>query len=668
MAKLGLYEDGETLVPLLEWVAAGGAVEAHNAMFERAVWNHVFVPQYHVTPVKDSQWRCSAAKAASHALPRGLDGAIEALDLPFRKDTEGQNAMKRMVVPRKPIKADWLMWNRKHAPCPSCQGIGKTQLLRKDGAPRLKLSKCPVCVGRGHTLALQNVPPMPLLWLESAELMERLFVYNKADVLAERGLSAALPDLSTSEQHLYLLDQTVNDRGFQLDPEAISAAQQLIDTEFVELNKELAVLTDGQVLKATQREKMKAWFADNGLDLDDTTADTINGALGLENLLPHVRRGLELVQTLGRSSTAKYGTMADWLGPGDRVRGGLLFDGASTGRWTGKGVQPHNFPKGTLKDQEAAWAVLKTLDREQIVAFPNAKGVPYGEVMKLLSDALRGVIVAPKGKQLYVADYAAIEARVVLWLAQADDLLNIFRRGEDIYCTMASEIYARPITKADAAERQLGKVAVLGLGYQMGWAKFMESAASYGIDLDEPFARRVVDTYRRKFWQVKQLWWDTEEAAIQAVREPGSEIVEGRITWFVDDRFLYAQLPSGRRLAYADPEVRLRSTPWGEKDHLTFMGVDTYTRQWTRQHTYGGSLVENLTQAVARDVMADAMVRIEGTMDYRIVLSVHDELIAEAPLGYGSVSEFEALLTQVPRWGTGLPIGAEGWVGTRYRK
>jgi DNA polymerase len=372
--------------------------------------------------------------------------------------------------------------------------------------------------------------------------------------------------------------------------------------------------------------------------------------------LPCLRRPegrLKSSAPLGGVRTAKFETMRDWAGPDGRVRGGLLYHGATTGRWSGAGVQPQNFPKGTIKhlDIEAAWTLLKTGDRSQILA-------RYPSVMEVLSCALRGAIVAAAGHQLYVADYASIEARVLLWLAGEQDALRLFREGGDIYCDMASTIYDRPITKADNQERQLGKAAILGAGFGMGAAKFQVTAAAapYFVTIDEEFSQQTIDAYRQKYWRVKQLWYDTEAAACEAVTHKGHLIRHDRTAWQRMGRFLYCTLPSGRRLAYPEPELRKRQTPWGaEKWALTYKGVNTYTRQWERQTSYGGLLVENQVQGIARDIMAAALQRIEESGTYVPVLGVHDEALAEAPIGQGSVAEFENLLTMSTEVGGRMP-------------
>ena len=206
-------------------------------------------------------------------------------------------------------------------------------------------------------------------------------------------------------------------------------------------------------------------------------------------------------------------------------------------------------------------------------------------LMTVLSHALRGAIVATPGKALYVADYASIEARVVMWLAGEKHGLELFRTGADIYLDMASDIYGYPCNKQDhAKERQMGKIAILGLGYQMGWSKFQTQCAAADAPIDDDFAQQVVNAYREKYWRIKQMWWDQEAATIAACGSRTKREVEcGRVAWQKVGRFLYCTLPSGRRLAYPDAEVRKRPTPWGEeRPALTYMGVNSFSRKWTR--------------------------------------------------------------------------------------
>lgn len=652
------------MAELASWVASGGLCEAHNAWFERGIWTNIMVPRHGLFHIPHEQWRCSAAKAATYGLPRSLEQGVLALRLPVKKDTEGAKVMKKMAKPRKPKVAEvreWLAANS-HA----------ISRLDKRAAKAVKLSVAStpsgsevVATWTDATGFQREVHQLPLYWHESAELHRRLCDYCRLDVLAEEGLSNRLRDLTDKETRIYLMDQGINQRGFQVDGDAVKVALDIIDAIYSELNAELVEITDGRVQKATQRAKMVDWFNDEGLPLENTQGGTLDEHLKRQDLPPKVYRALQLVRSLGRSSTAKYLAALDWADPATwRIHGGLLYHGAGTGRWSGAGLQPHNFPRGTIKNMELAWEIIKTRDLELITML-------YDDVMEVLSHALRGLIVPSKGRKLFVADYAAIEARVVFWLAEDESALDIFRRGECIYCAMASDIYGRKIVKGvDLDERQMGKQAVLGLGYQMGAPKFMDTCADKaGIFLELDFAQLIVQKYRDRFWRVKEMWWDQEAAAIDAVKNPGRTVRCGRVYWRVVDGFLHCKLPSGRLLGYADPLVVKKPTPWGaQKDALTYMGVDPYSKKWRRQDTYGGMLVENITQAVARDLMAEAMLRCHEGGTYDVILSVHDELLAEADEGCGDVREFENLMAALPDWAEGCPVTAEGWSGYRYKK
>lgn len=282
----------DALVELFDWILDGGLLSAHNAMFETAIWANVAVPKHGWPDLPRHQIRCTAAKAAAHALPRSLDEASAALGLKERKDAEGHKLMMKLSRPRKPRKAERAAWEKEHGSA-----------------------------------------PMPVLYHESREQFERLYAYCRQDVIVEDAVSQAVPDLSESETELYLLDQRVNERGFLLDMEAVSVALELIEQETTRLNGELKVLTGGSPDKASQRKKLHDWFLDHWVVIEDTKSGSVEEALTRSDLPPKVRRGLELLQLLGKSSTAKYERFRDWACGDNRVRGGLLYHGASTGRW-----------------------------------------------------------------------------------------------------------------------------------------------------------------------------------------------------------------------------------------------------------------------------------------------------------------------------------------------
>ncbi|WID42021.1 DNA polymerase [Pseudomonas phage ZQG1] len=660
--QYGIEEaDNPALEELFLWIEEGHLVEAHNAWFERGIWTNICTPRFGWPQVGHRQWRCSAAKAATYSLPRNLEGCTNALMLSVRKDMEGSKLMKKMCKPRKPKKAEVVEW-----------------LINEAGYDKKELVKCKVASlvtseGTEVRLTLEGYEKpcnhmLPHYWLFSAEDLTRLVRYCEVDVLAEEAVSHRLRDLSPMETEMYLMDQHINQYGFQIDQEAVTSALEVVNSIYSELNAELIELTEGRVEKATQRARMIEWFNDVGLPLQDTQGGTIDKWLEEDSLEPKVRRGLELVRALGRSSTAKFIAAENWVDPATwRIHGGLLYHGAGTGRWSGAGLQPHNFPRGNIKNMDVAWDIIKGKNIDLMTAL-------YDDAMTLLSHSLRGMIIPTPGRRLMVADYAAIEARVLVWLAEDEEALEVFRLGKCIYMEMATEIYGRPITDKEkqADERQMGKQAVLGLGYQMGAEKFRNTLADkYDIHITLDFAQRIVDAYRAKFEKVKNMWWDQEAAAIKAVKYPGKTIQCGKVAWRVMDGFLHCKLPSGRLLGYCDPKIIERVTPWGKvKPALTYMGVDPYTKKWRRQDTYGGMLVENITQATARDLMADAMYRFhtDPAKTYDVILSVHDELIAECDLDKGDVKDFEHKMALTPEWAAGCPVKAEGWTGFRYRK
>jgi DNA polymerase len=255
-----------------------------------------------------------------------------------------------------------------------------------------------------------------------------------------------------------------------------------------------------------------------------------------------------------------------------------------------------------------------------------------------------------------VADYSAIEARVLMWFCGETEATEMFRRGADIYVEMAKRI-------SPSATRQLGKQAVLACGYGMGATKFQATCEGYGLNIDPVLAQQAVDTYRQTYSKVCTMWYSQENAAILAVRS-GRPVNCGACKWFTDKGFLWCQLPSGRRLAYHKPEVKAGDN---EQPRLTYMATDGVTKQYIRKDTYGGKIIENIIQATARDILAYALLAAE-IKGYKPVMHVHDEIVCEVPEGQGGVKEFEKVICTLPKWADGCPITAEAYRGKRYRK
>jgi DNA polymerase len=679
----------ELLRPLFDWIAAGGAVEAHNSFFERMIWKHVCVGRMAWPAVPDDQWLCSAAKGSAYSLPRKLEQLAIALDLRHQKDMAGHRTMLKVSKPRRPRKGE-------------------------------------------------VVPEGVVLWNEDPEDLASTWSYCAGDVLAEEEASSVVPDLSPFELQVWRADQRANERGVKIDVRLATAALRMAESAKARMNAELRTITG--IEKATQRSALRRWLSDAMLlDLPDTTAQTIEHYLeaGRDVLMPECLRVLTIMRDVNRTSTRKFQRMLDMVDPDDdRVRELLVYCGAErTGRWSGKGIQVQNLAKGDLDpdngdfpwdvSMDEACADVLTGDLDWCIAL-------YGDVMNLLSSVSRGALVASDSCEFWVADYAAIEARVVLWLAGAVKALDVFRRGEDIYCDMASGIYGRAITKADKKERQFGKQAILGLGYGMGYITFLLTCRKYGIRFSVEDVLRImgakrmakyeawvrnklllpgntvdmaklaretrrevrrnqrrlldarenlnaivhelalmkytVDVYRARYPEVPAMWKAQEAAAVEAV-QTRARVECGRVAWFVEGRSLHCELPSGRRLSYVDAFLKSEKTSWGEpRLTLRYYGMGQVNKKWSRQATYGGKQVENITQASARDVMAYAFVAADEGFVYTPVMTVHDELVAEAPVGVGVLEEYEALMARMPPAFDGCPIVAEAKVMARYRK
>lgn len=602
---------------------------AWNAQFERIMWAAQMRDKRGFPDIALERWHCTAVEAAASGLPRKLDNTARVLKVVEQKDMAGHRLMLQMAKPRKPRK---------------------------------------------------NEDPDAVLYYDDEERKGRLFAYCKQDVRTEMAIKRKVKDLPPSELALYHLDQRINDRGVMLDRPLAEAIHAMNARVTADANREMQAITGGAVDAVTNTNALRQWVNDNGLVIDSVAKDAVRALLADETVTGAVRAALELRYDAGQSSIAKVDAMFAVADPvDDRMRGLLLFFGAGTGRWAGKLVQPQNFPARSK-------ALVGKFNAEDWRALVMQGAWDYIDLTfapkEVLAQMLRPCLRAAPGCEFHSADFTAIEARVLAWLADERWLLNTYRANDadkslpDAYMLMAADVYRLPIGTVQAAGkssrwRQMGKGVILGCGFGMGWKKFMETLAKDGIFIEPEEAQRIVNLYREKNANIVALWREVERAAIKAVQNPGTKVyaANGKLVFAFKDDYLRIVLPSMQRtLAYYKPHIKMRKTPWGtDAPALHFWGEVGPSRSWLPVSLYGGLIVENIVQATARDFMAHAMFTAEDH-GYRVVITVHDELLTEKEVGTGSFAELEQLMGRLPGWGIGCPIAAEGWTGPAYRK
>ncbi len=500
---------------------------------------------------------------------------------------------------------------------------------------------------RGKLLIQRLCKPYRGKRLQDALLLQELYDYCLQDVVAEREIRRRLRALRPSEQRLWELDQEINWRGVRLDRESIEHALAVIELVEKDLNAKVRKITGHALTSTASRAKVMDWAASRGYALESYDKQAVAAAVQDPECPEEVRQVLQIRQALGKASTKKYEAMQAVLGQDGRAHGVLVFHGAATGRWAGRHFQPQNLPRGTV-EVEPVIAALPLRDPEAIP----------GEPMEAMASCLRGMLIASPGNRLIVCDFSSIEARTLAWMAGHQSVLDAFRQGLDIYKVTASEMYGTPYNKVDKDQRFLGKVATLALGYQGGVMAFSKMAQAYGAEVDEETALKVRDDWRAANKPIVSLWTETQRAAERALRD-GHTASTRCGEWRVVGSDLLCKLPSGRLLSFPRPRM--------EDGRLLYQGHNNKTHQWGEINAYGGSLVQSITQAIARDLLAEAVVRVEAA-GYPVVLTVHDEIVADVPKEHGSLEEFEALMCEVPEWAKGLPVSAEGFEAERYRK
>ena len=500
---------------------------------------------------------------------------------------------------------------------------------------------------RGKYLIQRLCKPYRGERVRDPELLQELYDYCLQDVVAERAIRKKLRPLHPTERQVWVTDQKMNLRGVRLDKENIGHAIAIIEKLAIELNAEVYALTNGALSSTASRAKSLEWINAQGVKMDSYDKAAVTCAL--EGVCPpDVYRFLQIRQALSKSSTKKYQAMLDCLARDNRAHGTGMYCGAATGRWSGRHFQPQNLPRPVIDDVDAVIEVLKYRNTQQL----------DGEPMALLASCLRGMLIAGKGRRLLVSDYSAIEARVLAWLAGHETVLQSFRDGLDLYKVTASDMYGIPYGDVDKDQRFLGKVASLALGYQGGVKAFQKMAQNFGTVVDDQQALTIRDDWRASNQPIVKLWREVERAAINSVwygrRE---ETPAGEFYFSKPDLFFV--LPSGRQLCFP------RAHAFDNK--LSYQGMNNYTHKWGWIDTYGGSLVQSITQAVARDLLAHSLLLIEHA-GYDPVLTVHDEIVADTRTDHGSLDDFNELMCRLPEWATGLPMAVEGYEAERYRK
>lgn len=646
-----------------EHIDAGAWLEFWNCSFEHAMWLCIMTPRYGWPELPLEQISDGMTRACVMGLPRGLEDCGAALKMPVQKDKEGHRLMMQMAKPRKP---------------------------RKDEDPGA------------------------LFWWDDAERVERLTQYCERDVEVQRAIGKRLRHLTPIERDWFLRTTRMNARGIRVDAEFVDKAIECMEVVKRQHKEDIARLTDGAVTSPTQVPKIKAWLSEQGCELESLDKNLVAELVETGQVPKAALPVLDIRAQGGKSSVSKLPAFQHHTCADGRIRGEFVHHGAGkTGRDTGGGVQLQNLPsRGGLPWQSAAEVAQIVKDHHAREAV-ELTDMLYAPTPTALSSCLRGVLTASEGLRIYCADFSNIEGRDAAWLAGEQWKLDAFRAfddgtGHDLYIIAAAGILGcRPEDVAKVLRNSLGKVSELSLQFQGGVGAFLSMAKNYRVEIGEYWSvireavapsviERTVDAWdsrgkksgtdettwkaaeavkvawRDRHPAIVQAWHDCEDAAVKALRNPGSAhmVCDGRVGFSCrkihGTPFLLQRLPSGRLLYLAYPWLEEKPTPWGStKAQVRYWGVDPITKKWTRQSTYGGDLFQSAVQGSARDIMLHGAANAEDA-GYSMLLRVHDEAAGEHP--NGNLAEFERLLCDLPAWAAGLPVTAEGYVASNYRK
>lgn len=597
---------------LIEAVQRGDRFFMHNAEFDWTMWNEVAVKRYGWIPLPLSQIRCTASMAVAMGLPRALDNAARAAGVQVHKDPEGYKIMLKLCRPER------------------------------------------------YDDDLQPV------WHTDPKLYQRLYSYAGQDIRVMYGLRRRVLDLRLEEQQLYELTLKVNERGVRFDLPPVQRALPMVASATKDLNTHVKKLTEGEVETTGQRNKMITFCADHMVGVPNLRRKTLELLLATQGeALPAIVT--QVIQTRlegAKTSTAKLKAILARVCHDGRLRGSLLYYGAGTGRFSSIGVQLQNLPRPTMDYVDCCYAVemIRNRDRDDLEFW-------YGSTLQVVSDCLRSFIIPDPGNGFAVIDLAKIEAIINAWCAGQVDLLEAFRQGRDTYAEMAAKVYRRPINrKVDKIEGHVGKALILGAGYGLGGLGFWTQCVLNGILIDQATALEAIQTYRAENDDIVQHWYAQENAAMDAVRRPGQRVPCGRVEWVMRGGVLFCRLPSGRALSY--PYACLKDKPDRHgtlRPRLHYRCILPGTNAWGEIDTYGAALVENIVQAIARDILVHIMMlsEDEGVPN---ILSVHDEIVAESRTPDSALSILKDIAQHVPYWAPGLPVSVDAGTMDRYGK
>lgn len=577
---------------------------AYNANFERTC-----IAKYLKIPTPPEQWRCTSVHALTLGLPGNLDGVAKVLGLDAQKDTAGKNLIKYFSVPCKPTK---------------------TNGQRTRNFPH-------------HA---------PDKWKDYIS-------YNQQDVAVEREMRKKLErfPVPNHEWELWALDQKINDEGVRLDPVLVQQALKCDAQYTARLEAEAKELTGLE--NPNSVAQLTSWLTEQGLTVEDGLGKDFMPGLIEQAEDEDTKRMLELRREMSKTSTKKYEAMERAICNDDRARGLLQFCGANrTWRWAGRLIQVQNLPQNKIPDLDFARKLLREGDFEMLEMF-------FGSPPFVLSQLIRTAFIPSDGCRFIVADFSAIEARVIAWLAGESWRMEVFRTHGKIYEASASQMFHVPIEQITKGNplRQKGKVAELALGYggSVGALEVM-GALKMGLTADE--LPGLVTVWRRANPKIVKLWWDVDKAAITAISERRTVKIQYGVTFSYQDGFLFIRLPSGRKLAYVKPQIRDGS--YG-RPVITYEGTDQTKKTWGAISTYGPKLVENIVQAISRDCLAVSMMRLDAA-GYKIRMHVHDEVIIDEPVERDSLKNITDIMGQPIEWAPGLPLRADAYETEFYKK